>query len=342
MQDSIRLVMEETGCDEGQAMLALESCNYDISKSISKIFDLLKDIIVVKTKFYTFGYHLYGMLTIIVDIKHQHHLRTKALVTYNPKVYESDLSQNWYEYERKLYTARLVSGSIPDVTLNIESTIVDEILDEYNESFFSAVKERNIMEVTDILEDILSGPLKTSAINFEVLLEELNLAQFKKMPDKIIPQQMEFKFKEYDLTFTDPLSINVVPFSEGRPLVKAGVLSIGDEIFVLINDNREIAQYLSGLLGGRNAYMPVALPSKIHEITETKDNLIITVRLAAGVVGKMVITEDVNIKVLSLVRRRGFVNRFLFKFYLIFAKIFEIIEKLTKISTNNGKGGKNE
>jgi len=121
MRDSIRLVMEETGCDEGQAIVALESCNYDISKSISKIFDLLRDIVVIKGKFYTFGNHLYGMLTIIVDINHQRHLRTKALVTYNPKVYETELLQNWYEYEKKLYTARLVSGSIPDMTLNIET-----------------------------------------------------------------------------------------------------------------------------------------------------------------------------------------------------------------------------
>lgn len=327
MQDSIRLVMEETGCDEGQAVLALESCNYDISKSISKIFDLLKDIIVIKTKFYTFGHHLYGMLTIIIDINHHSHLRTKALITYNPKVYETDLSQNWYEYERKLYTSRLVSGSIPEVTLNIESTVVEEILNEYNESFFSAVKEKNIMEVTDILEDILREPLKTQAINFEVLLEELNLTQFKKMPSETLPQQMEFKFKEYDFNFTDPLSLNVIPVSSGRPFVKSRVLSPGDEIFVLIDDAREIAQYLSGLLGGRNAYVPVALPSKIQDITKTKDDLTITVRLAAGVVGKMVVTEGINIKILSLVRRKGFVNRFLFKFYLIFSKIFEIMKK---------------
>ena len=110
MKDSTRLVMEETGCDEGQAIVALESCDYNISKAISKIFDLLRDIVVLKGKFRTFENHLYGMLTVAVDIKHNRLLRTKVLVTYNPKVYETDLSQNWYEYEKKLYTARLISG----------------------------------------------------------------------------------------------------------------------------------------------------------------------------------------------------------------------------------------
>lgn len=329
MRDSVRLIMEETGCDEGQAVLALESSNYDISKSISKIFDLLKDIVVVKGKFYTIGNHLYGMITTIIDINHHHHLRTKVLVTYNPKVYETDLSQNWYEYERKLYTARLVSGSISDITLDIESKIVDEILDEYNESFFSAVKEKNIMEVADILEDILREPLKTPAINFEILLEELNLSQFKKISDTVLLQQTEFKFNEYNFNFTNPLSINIIPLSDGRPFIKASALWPGDEIFILINDSRDIAQYLSGLLGGRNAYRSVAIPSKIQEIIKTEDNLTIIVRLATGVVGKAVISEDITVRTLSLVKRKGLFNRFLFRFRLLFSKFFEIIRKYT-------------
>ncbi|MDD5686824.1 MAG: hypothetical protein PHE88_03195 [Elusimicrobia bacterium] len=332
MRDSIRLVMEETGCDEGQAIVALESCNYDISKSISKIFDLLRDIIVIKGKFYTFGNHLYGMLTIIVDINHNNHLRTKALVTYNPKVYETDLLQNWYEYEKKLYTARLVSGSIPDMTLSIESKVVSEILDEYNKSFFSAVKEKNIMEVADILEDILREPLRTAAVNFEISLEELNLSQFKKISDRNPPQQIEFEFNEYNFNFTDPLSIDVETIPNAVPSIKAGALLSGDEIFVIINDKRDIAQYLSGLLGGRNAYRPIMIPSKIQEIKKVKDDLIITVRLAAGVVGKAVVPENLTVKILSLVGRKGFFKRLFFRFYLIFSDFFEIIKKYLKIS----------
>src|SRR3989339_444541 len=303
MRDSVRIVMEETGCDEGQAILALESCNYVISKSISKIFDLLKNIVVVKSKFYTFGTHLYGMISIIVDINHNRHLRTKALVTYNPTTYEIDLSQNWYEYEKRLYTARLISGSIPDVSLDIESKVVTEILDEYKQSFFSAVKEKNIMEIADIMEDILREPLRTHAVNFEILLEELNLSQFKKISDRNLPQQMELEFNEYNLNFTEPLTI--------------------DEIPILINDGRDIAQYLSGLLGGRDVYRPVAIPSKIQEIIKSKNRLVIIVRLAAGVIGRAIVNENEEIKILYLVRRKIFVNRLLLRFYLLFSKFFE-------------------
>ena len=334
MQEKIRIVMEETGCDEGQAQIALESCNYNISKSISKIFDLLKDIVVVKGKFYTYGNHLYGMIMIIVDINHRRHLRTRALVTYNPKVYETDLQQNWFDFDKKLYTARLLPGSIQDMTLNIEKKIAEEISDEYQESFFAAVKKNNIMEVADILEDILREPLKT-AVNFEILSEELNLTQFKKISDRVFPPQMEFEFKEYDFGLVDLLTIDVMPVTYGDLILQAGHLMPGDEIAVLINDTRDIAQYLSGLIGGRNIFGAIAIPCKIHEITHSKNGVTITVRLAAGVVGQATVSEDTPIKVVKWVGRSGFFNRIFFRFYLIFLKLFERIRKLRN-------GGKNE
>ncbi|MEW6557043.1 MAG: hypothetical protein AB1349_06785 [Elusimicrobiota bacterium] len=330
MPDNLHLIMEETGCDEGQAHLALTLCNFDVLKSISRIFDLLKDITVVKGKFYTYGNHLYGIFTITVDKKHQRHLSTKAVITYNPKIYETDLQQNWYEYEKKLYATRLSSGSISDLSLNIESKIVDEILDEYNESFFSAIKENNVIEVADILEDILREPLKTTAINFEILLEELNLTQFKKISDKnkSIPQQLEFEFNEYSVNFAEPLSLDVVPVSCNGASIRASILMPGDEIAVLINDDRDIAQYLSKLLGGISANGTVSLPVKIQEIYKSKDDLTIIARLATGVVGKSIVSEETPVTVISWTKRSGFFNRIVFRFYLIFSKMVEKIRRV--------------
>jgi len=332
MKDNIRLVMEETGCDEGQAIVALESCDYNISKAISKIFDLLRDIVVLKGKFRTFENHLYGMLTIAVDIKHNRLLRTKVLVTYNPKVYETDLSQNWYEYEKKLYTARLISGSIPDTTLNLENTIVNKVTGEYKDSFFSAIKENNIMETVDILEDILTGVIKTQSINFEISSEHLNLSQFKKISDQDFRQQMEFNFIHFNLGNSEPLLIDVLPLSDGNPSIKAGSLLPGDEIFVFINDQRDIARYLSGLLGGRNASGNVALPAKVQSVVRDNSGANIVVRLAIGVIGRTVMPEKIPIKVLSLVRRKGIVNYLIFNFYLILSRIMEKIRREQIIS----------
>jgi len=182
------------------------------------------------------------------------------------------------------------------------------------------------MEVADILEDILREPLKTAAVNFEIALEELNLSQFKKISDRNPSQQIEFEFNEYNFNFADPLSIDVVTLSDGGPSIKAGSLLSGDEIFVIINDNRDIAQYLSGLLGGKNAYKLVAIPSRIQEIKKLKNNLTITVRLAAGVIGKTVVPENTTVKILFLVKRKDWFNRFFFRFYLIYSDFFEIIK----------------
>ncbi|MFH1540705.1 MAG: hypothetical protein ABID79_02490 [Elusimicrobiota bacterium] len=320
MQEKIKIVMEETNCNEEQAQIVLESCNYNVSKSISKIFDLLKNIAVIKSKFYTYDNHLYGMIIVIVDINHCRNLKTRVVVTYNPNVYETaDLYQDWYEYDKKLYTTRLLPGSIQDLTLDIEKKIVEEILNEHNESFFDAVKKNNITEIADILEDILRKPLKTSAINFEILSEELNLAQFRKISDKIFQQQLEFEFKEYDFNLVDHLTIDIMPVSSGGLVLKANTLLPGDEIAVIISDTRDIAQYLSGFIGGRNALGTTAIVCKVHEIVCLKDDVTITVYLAAGVIGKATILKNTLVKVVKLVKRGGFFYRIFFKFYLIFS-----------------------
>jgi hypothetical protein len=320
--------MEETGCDEGQAIVALESCNYDIAKSISKIFDVLRDIVVLKGKFRTFENHLFGMLTITADINRRDLLRTKVLVTYNPKVYETDISQNWYEYEKMLYTARLISGSIPDITLNIENVIMNELGGEYKGSFFSAIEDDNRTEIVDILEDILTRLIKTSSIDFDISSERLNMTQFRKISNHGQQMQTEFNFVNYKLNLSEPLSMEVKPLFTGKDGVRASLLSPGDDIFVYISDKRDIARYISGLLGGRMPAGDVAIPCKIQETARKNKEVEITVRLAIGVVGKAVVPERSLVKALSAVGREGLVKYALYNFYLIFVKFFEKIVQI--------------
>lgn len=329
MRDAVRLVMEETGCDEGQAIVALESCNYNVQKSISKIFDLLRDIVVLKGKFRTSDNNLYGMLTITTDIKHNRLLRTKILVTYNPSIYETDIDQNWYEYEKKLYTARLISGSIPDITLQSENLISGKLGVEYRDSFFKAVKDNNIVEIVDLLKDILMSSITAGSINFVIATEHLNMSQFRKISE-LGRQQMEFNFVNYNLNMPNPLSIEVVPLTEGRPSILASSLIPGDEIFVYVSDCRDIAQYISGLLGGKSPHSNIPIPSKIQEVYREKEGIRIMVRMAIGVIGVTIVPEKMPIKICTLVRGRGIINYVQLKFYLIFSEIFEKIKRLNK------------
>ena len=53
MKDKIELLMEETGCDRGEAELALEMCGFDLEEAVRQIPRLLNDICALKGKFWT-------------------------------------------------------------------------------------------------------------------------------------------------------------------------------------------------------------------------------------------------------------------------------------------------
>src|SRR5438105_117543 len=111
MDDKIRLLMEETGCDRGEAELALTVVGYDLERAISTIPSLLRHIVVLKAKFHVPTANLYGLFLIIADTKRKKLFRVKAVASYNPSLYETDITQDWYDFERKLYGFRLLEGA---------------------------------------------------------------------------------------------------------------------------------------------------------------------------------------------------------------------------------------
>src|ERR1041384_2732283 len=111
IQDKIHLLMEETGCDQGEAELAMTSAGYDLEKAIRTIGVLLRNIVVVKGKFLLPGKNLYGLIILIADTKRQSLFRIRAVVSYNPALYETPLETDWYDFEKGLYAFRLWEGA---------------------------------------------------------------------------------------------------------------------------------------------------------------------------------------------------------------------------------------
>ena len=80
MQENIRLLMEETGCEVGEAELALELAENDLEKAIKTIGSLLRHIYAVKGKMIFREKNLYGLLLAVINTKTQGILRMSAVV----------------------------------------------------------------------------------------------------------------------------------------------------------------------------------------------------------------------------------------------------------------------
>src|SRR5439155_6607012 len=98
--------MEETGCDQGEAELALEMCGYRVEEAVKTIARLLRNIVVIKGKFMHPDSSQFGLFLIILNIKALDLLRCRAVLSFNPEVYSVGLEKGWFEFEKFLYGCR--------------------------------------------------------------------------------------------------------------------------------------------------------------------------------------------------------------------------------------------
>src|SRR5579883_286762 len=126
MQDKIALLMEETGCDRGEAELALEMCGYEVEEAVKAIPRLLKNIAVVKARFAHPDQDKFGLLLAVLNTKSAVLLRARAVLSFNPAVYAVSLEKDWFEFEKHLYGCRLWDGSLQAESFEIERRIAGQ------------------------------------------------------------------------------------------------------------------------------------------------------------------------------------------------------------------------
>ncbi|MFH1238720.1 MAG: hypothetical protein V1653_01245 [bacterium] len=301
MKDKIQLVMEETGCDEEQAKLILESTHNDVSKAIRIINSLLKNIVAIKGKFKCENINIYGLFLLISDIRQKTLVRAGALVTYNPGVYENDLGIHWHDFEKQLYALRLGEGSIQNLTQNLQQCLQTRLASDEDKNFFQYLRNLDTREIESILLAEIKTVTGDQAVVFNTALEQLNLAQFKELrkeSEDDLSEPYYEKEKEKDSTITLKIEL-VLNSSRGIP---SKDLRKGDDVLAKIIDLRDIAQYLSKLLGGKqqDEIIPLSVPVDNVELKEGR--VIVKTRFSPGIMGKDVLAPEDKVELVKAKR----------------------------------------
>jgi hypothetical protein len=149
------------------------------------------------------------------------------------------------------------------------------------------------------LEKVLGQELarffREESRGFEATLEELNMAQYRHLRQEYdaLPQP-GVRLPE---TAGQSLRVSVEILPDGAG-VAAQEARVGDAASVIITDERDIAQYLSGLMGGRDNDGPKPLPCPIEEIrAEGEDDLVFHLRLSAGILGLAQVRKNARLKI---------------------------------------------
>ncbi|MEW6040526.1 MAG: hypothetical protein AB1633_03300 [Elusimicrobiota bacterium] len=285
MEEKILLLMEETGCDQGEARLALELANYDFEKAIKTIKSILKGIIVIKGKFISEIKNMFGLFIIIFNQRKEDVIRTTGVVSYNPVIYEQSLSSDWHLLEKSIYSYRLLEGSVLDIMKNAEEHFYKRIIDN-KENFIRGLQEKNEQLISSVLFTDFFIEMTKNQIN----IEEINLEDYHRVQpaeEDVEVSNPQLKPDVGRLT----LEVEIVEDTNGK---RAHAISQGEVIFAHITDDREVAKYLSKLLGARETPF---IPVPVEEIEEDGSDLKLRLYFTPGIAGLARVKKNSKLKI---------------------------------------------
>lgn len=308
IRDKKQLVIEETGCDAEQASVVLESTGLDVGKAIKVINSLRQHIIIIKGKFKAETHNIYGLLIVIADIKVNRIVRLANIVTCNPSVYQTSLKIPWHEFEKTLYALRLADGSLQETTQKLQEQLRNVVFSDKNNVFFSMLEQKNRDSLGKIFMKEVKTIMPDDAIVFHEELEEINLLQFKELRGETDGLESYTPFPAIvEREEQNSLLILEIELMKGVGGINKPAKDAvpGELVWAKIIDQRDIAQYVSRLLGckvkkdNREEAIPLAVP--IEAIHDGK----LQVRFGPGILGQTTMQSQEFIDIIADVNRFG-------------------------------------
>src|SRR5665213_1308641 len=180
MKDKIELLMEETGCDRGEAELALEMCGYEVEEAVRQIPRLLRDICTLKGKFVLPQANQHGLALVLLNLKSRQVLRARAVLSYDPAVCAIGLEEEWFAFEKHLYGCRLWDGSLPAESLEVEQGLIAHFRAAPPE-IFGRLREMASEDAAEMLAAPLRGYFRDPGLSLRLKKDILDLGQFQSL-----------------------------------------------------------------------------------------------------------------------------------------------------------------
>ena len=287
INENIKLLMEETGCEEQEATAALELAGGNIEQAIINIGVMLKYITAYKVKINLKHDNIFGLVHIITNNKNLDLLRFSSIMSYNPIVYEQDCSIDWFSFEKAIYSYRLVDGAIEKYTKNIDTALKD---------FVSAnLKQHSILTLND-MKTVLEEFFLDNDIQIEIVAQELTLRDFKKLPNYF--PDIHFETSGNEDTTID-LETIILEDSEGK---KIEDISVGDNVLAKIVDERDISHYLGHLIGAMKDNKMIPMMVSVQNIIKQEDHYDVYLKYADLIYGISKVEFGRTLKVLETKR----------------------------------------
>ncbi|MFC1546543.1 hypothetical protein ACFL4O_02370 [bacterium] len=321
MDDRTRVIIENLGCEEGQAKLALALSNNNVEQALSDFNSIMNDVEIIKGKIRSDITDVYGLFIIIMDAEKKKIIRLGSVLTKNVGVHDTKLNGSWFVFERKIYTVRLGEGILQNATQDLEQFLFDNLQSEKCKHFFDMLKQGTIKEIKEFLFSLISQIHSLPKLKLDVKFEKLKKAYQKKPANKNNPVAADNSSANLtDTRANIRLQVALVK-GDDKSSIPAKYLLKGDMVMAEVIDDRDVAGYISRLLGGMKEEKFVPLFSIVEDIKFQDKVVIAKVRFSPGITGTAYIRPKEKVKI---VREAG--NLFFRKFKKIF---IDISKKIT-------------
>lgn len=299
LDEKVVLLMEETGCDRVQAESALALSGYEVAEAVKTIARLLRHIVVLKGKFMHPEAGQFGLVMVIVNIKSGEVLRSRAVLSFNPAVYQAALDKDWFEFEKHLYGCRLWEGSLQTESLEIETALAEHFRAQPPAAIHALGREDGGdagPEISGLLRELFGAP----GLKLRLKKDILDLGQFQSLSAAPARAREGARARPSKAQEMLVLKVGLEPDANG---IAASELRAGDMVSARIVDSRDIAQYLAKLFGAytEGGLVPVLAP--VEAVEAGPEGLLARVRFSVGVCGDAVIDPEARLKVVRIAVR---------------------------------------
>ena len=278
MKDKIDLLMEETGCERGEAELALEMCGFEVEEAVRQIPRLLNDICAIKGKFVRPAGNQHGLFLVVLNLKSRKVLRARAVMSYDPAVCAIELDEDWFAFEKHLYSCRLWDGSLPAESLEVEQSLAAHFR-AAEPNVYDRLRAASAEESAADLSSMLREHFHDHGLSLRLKKDILDLGQFQSLRKVPVPAMRRGKSGVGARPEEDLLVLKIV-LEEDPEGLTAGDIHAGDMVFARIVDGRDIAQYLARLFGGLTASGPVPIEVPVEAMEANAKGTLARVRFA--------------------------------------------------------------
>jgi len=308
-EEIVKELVEKTGCDRFLAGMLLRFTGWDLDGAKRILEAVPKDIFTVKLKFITQITGYYGAFFFCYDEKEARIKRVIGVISDDREVGKIELATHWSKFEEILYDyakTKKVDGlkieqlknRIMDnefvtklsTILKVGEPVKGEVLNNFFvDELYNVITDTNIAvkfatEMTDAFElNKSKDTLQAEGGGGEDLRPE--------EVDEEIERKSAQKRKDQSL-----IVLRVDPVLSPVSGTEIKELEFGDEIQVRITDERDIADYLAELLGGKVDSIRVPLFSKIIEVKELEGESIgVFTQFGPGIVGMFKVPADAKV-----------------------------------------------